>query len=325
MPMINAEARRAARRTGGLPEINSGQLAAALAVAEYRSFIAAAAHLGITQPAMTLAIKRLERTLGVQLFARTTRQVTVTAAGREFVAMAERVLNDMKLGIRSLNELSGRPRGQVFVTSLIHVRMSSVIAEYTKRFPGIEIHLREGLRDDVRDDVRSGFADFGIGNLGDLPGSFATESLGMQQLSVILRRDHPLARARQIEFSALREVPLVSFRAGSDTRRVIDSAATVVGFSLNHIVTVSLALTMLNLVIGGVGVAVVPELQPSGKAHPSLVSRRLIRPRLVSEIGIMRLRDRELSPAAASLLALTRKRLRIEPSRRPSQIAALPG
>ena len=46
------------------------------------------------------------RTLGVALFARTTRHVTVTAAGREFVAMAERVLNDLKLGMESLNELS---------------------------------------------------------------------------------------------------------------------------------------------------------------------------------------------------------------------------
>ena len=48
---------KAIKRTGGLPEINSRQLAAVLAVAEYRSFIAAAAHLGISQPALTLAIK----------------------------------------------------------------------------------------------------------------------------------------------------------------------------------------------------------------------------------------------------------------------------
>jgi DNA-binding transcriptional LysR family regulator len=323
--MINAEARRTARRTGGLPEINSGQLAAALAVAEYRSFIAAAAHLGITQPAMTLAIKRLEQTLGVQLFARTTRQVTVTAAGREFIAMAERVLNDLKLGIRSLNELTERPRGQIIVTSLINIPMSRVFVEYAHRFPDTEIHLREGFRDDVRDDVRSGFADFGIGNLSDLPESFATESLGIQQLSVILRRDHPLARAPQIEFSALREVPLVSFRSGSDTRRVIDAAATTAGFALNHVVTVNLFLTMMNLVIGGVGVAVVPDGPSPGRVESKLVSRPLVRPRLMSEIGIMRLRDRELSPAAASLLELTRERLRIQRSHRHSHTAAQPG
>lgn len=313
--MINAEARRTARRTGGLPEINSGQLAAALAVAEYRSFIAAAAHLGITQPAMTLAIKRLEQALGVQLFARTTRRVTVTGAGREFVAMAERVLNDLKLGIRSLNELTERPRGQIIVTSLIHIPMSRVIAEYAHRFPDIEIHLREGFRDDVMDDVRSGIADFGVGNLGGLPDSFVAESLGLQDLNVILRRDHPLARLRQIEFGALKNVPLVSFRLGSDVRRVIDAAASALGFTLNHVVTVGLFLSMANLVAGGVGVGVVPDRPSPYAADPKLVSRPLVKPRLFSEIGVVRLRDRELSPAAAGLLELARKRLRIGRSR----------
>jgi site-specific recombinase XerC len=71
-----------------MPEVNSRQLAAVAAVAEYRSFIAAAAHLRMSQPALTLSIKRLEQTLGARLFLRTTRQVTLTSVGREFVAMA---------------------------------------------------------------------------------------------------------------------------------------------------------------------------------------------------------------------------------------------
>ena len=313
--MINPATSKAIKRTGGLPEINSRQLAAVLAVAEYRSFIAAAAHLGISQPALTLAVKRLEQTLKIQLFTRSTRNVRITAAGREFVAMSERLLNDLKLGMRSLNELSDRQRGQVIVTSLIELPISGVIAEYGRRFPGIEIQLREGFRDDVRDDVRSGLGDFGIGNLGDLPDQFVTESLGIRELWVVLRNDHPLARMRQIEFSALKDVALVSFRPGADSRRLIDAAATSAGFALRHVVTVGLVYTLMNLVAEGVGVAVVSARRWPPGIDPKLVSRPLVRPRLSSEIGIMRLRDRELSPAAAGLLALARERLRIRPSR----------
>lgn len=282
-----------------------------LAIAEYRSFIAAAAYLGMSQPALTLTIKRLEQTLGLPLFLRTTRQVTITAAGREFVAMAERVFNDMKLSMRSLRELTERQRGQVIVTSLIPVSMSGVIAEYGRQFPGIEIQLREGFQDDVRDDVRSGLADFGIGNIGDLSDAHLTESLGVEDLWVVLRNDHPLARLRQIEFGALKDVALVSFRVGSTTRRLIDAAATAAGFTLRHVVIVGLPFTLMNLVAGGVGAAVVPAHPWRPAVYSNLVSRPLIRPRLSSEIGIIRLRDRELSPAAASLLALTRERLRI--------------
>jgi DNA-binding transcriptional LysR family regulator len=307
--------RRPPKRAGALPEVNSRQLAAVLAVVEYRSFIAAAAHLGLSQPALTLTIKRLEQTLGLPLFLRTTRRVTITAAGREFVAMAERVFNDLKLSMQSLRELSEQQRGQVIVASLIPVQMSGVIAEYGRRFPGIEIQLREGVQDDVRDDVRSGLADFGIGDIGDLPDSHLSESLGVEELWVVLRNDHPLARIRQVDFGALKDVALVSFQVGSTARRLIDAAATAAGFTLRHVVTVGLPFTLLNLVGRGVGAAVAPARPWPRGVHPNLVSRPLVRPRLSSEIGIMRLRDRELSPAAAGLLALARQRLRIHGSR----------
>lgn len=304
--------RRPPKRSAGLPDVNSRQLAAVQAVAEYRSFIAAAAHLGISQPALTLSIKRLEQALGVPLFLRTSRQVTTTAAGREFVAMAERMFNDLKIGMRSLHELTERQRGQVIVSSLIPVPMSRVIAEYVKHFPGVEIHLREGFEDDVKDDVRSGLADFGIGYLGDPPASHLTETLGIEELRVVLRDDHPLARKQQIEFNALKDVALVSFRVGSGSRRLIDAAAIAAGFTLHHVVTVGLPVTLLNLVNGGVGVGVLPARAPRRTTHPNLVLRPLVRPRLTSEIGIMRLRERELSPAAEGLLSLARKRLRFD-------------
>jgi len=295
-----------------MPEVNSRQLRAVLAVAEYRSFIAAAAYLRISQPALTLAIKRLEKTLGLPLFQRNTRQVTITAAGREFAAMAERVLNDLRLSLRGLQELGDRQRGRVIVTSLMSIPMSGVIAEYSRRFPGIEIDLREGFEEDVRDDLRAGIADFAIGTLGDLPASQLAESLRVEAYSVVLRRDHPLARARQIEFKSLKDVALVSLATGSTTRRLIDAAATAAGFSLRHTVTVGLPLTLTNLVRGGVGVAIVPAGRWP-RSYKELVSRPLVRPTLVSEIGIIRLRDRELSPAATGLLSLARERLRNRP------------
>jgi LysR family transcriptional regulator, carnitine catabolism transcriptional activator len=311
IPVTNRAAQRSTKWVDALPEVNSRQLAAVLAVADYRSFIAAAAHLRISQPALTLSIKRLEQTLRTQLFLRTTRQVTITASGREFVAMAERVLNDLKLSMQSLRELSDQQRGHVIVSSLIPLPMSGVIAEYGKLFPGIEIQLREGFQDDVKDDVRGGLADFGIGELGDLPDTYVTESLGRQELCVVLRDDHPLARRRQIEFAALKDVSLVSFRLGSGSRRLVDAAATAAGFALRHVVTVSLPITLFNLVASGVGVAVVPAGTWPRRDYQNLVSRPLVRPKLGCEIGIMRLQDRALSPSAAGLLAMAREQLRI--------------
>src|SRR5215467_12115460 len=124
-------------QTSSLPDVNSRQLRAVLAVAEYRSFIAAAAFLKTSQPALTRTIKQIEGTLGVSLFSRSTRQVTITKAGEEFAALAERLLNDLKLGIDNMRSLADQQRGQIIVSSIMslaHSSLPAVIAEYARQF-----------------------------------------------------------------------------------------------------------------------------------------------------------------------------------------------
>lgn len=82
-----------------LPDISSRQLLAVVAVAQYRSFIAAATALRMSQPAITRIIKQVEGVLGAPLFVRSTRQVSVTEFGKEFSALAERLVNDLKINL----------------------------------------------------------------------------------------------------------------------------------------------------------------------------------------------------------------------------------
>src|SRR6476469_2984592 len=93
-----------------IPDLSARQLHAVLAVAEYNSFIAAAAFLKTSQPALTRTIKRVEDVLGVRLFDRSTRRVAITTAGREFVALAERMLNDLRISIGSMRQISAQQR-----------------------------------------------------------------------------------------------------------------------------------------------------------------------------------------------------------------------
>src|SRR5688500_11618661 len=101
-----------------LPDLSARQLRAVLAVTEHRSFIAAATLLKISQPALTRTIKQVEAELGVALFVRTTRQVEVTPAGREFAAVAERMLNDLRISVEHLRTQTSKHAGQVIVSSV---------------------------------------------------------------------------------------------------------------------------------------------------------------------------------------------------------------
>ena len=300
-------------RTSSLSEVNSRQLRAVLAVAEYRSFIAAAASLKTSQPALTRTIKQIEGTLGASLFSRSTRQVSITEAGKEFTALAERLLNDLKIGIENVRELAQQRRGQIIVSSVMsvaYVALPGLIAEYNRNFPGIEIHLREGVHGNVLDDIRSGLADFGVGYVADMPELFTTESLGAEAFYVVLPSRHRLSRAKEIELKALKDDTLVSLPMDSRTRRLVDGAAATAGFAFRHSITVNHFATLYSFVRNGVGLTIVPERARPAAYDRELVSRPLIRPRVSREIGIIRLRGRDLTPAAAGLLVLVRERLR---------------
>ena len=144
-----------------LPNLNARQLRAVLAIAEYRSFIAAAAYLKVSQPALTRTIKQVERALGVGLFVRTTRQVEITPAGREFAAVAERLLNDLRISVENVRKHQPAQAGQIIVSSVLALADAippALLVAFARRYPGIEIHLREGIQSDIVDEVRGGVA-----------------------------------------------------------------------------------------------------------------------------------------------------------------------
>ncbi len=296
-----------------IPDLTARQLQAVLAVADYGSFIAAAAFLKTSQPALTRSIKRIEHLLGVALFERSTRRVHITAAGREFIAVAERMLNDLRITVHSMREIADEQRGQVIVSSIMSVAngaLPRIAGLYRKDRPGVEIHVREGVHGTVLEDVRSGIADFGITYVDDLPDGLDTVRLGSEAFKVVLPKNHALAKRRTLPLSALDGIALVSLPNDSRTRRIIDAAAAAKGITLRHAVTVTQFATTMSFVRAGVGLAIVPGSAASDLPHLGLIARPLTAPVLRRELGVISLRGRALSPAAAGLLALTRKQFR---------------
>ncbi len=294
-----------------IPDISARHMAAVLAVAEYRSFVAAAAALRMSQPALTRAIKRVEDILGVQLFERSTRRVGITDAGREFIAVAERISNDLRITIASMRELAEQKRGQVIVGSIVSLAngvLPDAIAAYREQQPGIEIQVRDGIHGIVNDDVKSGVADFGLNYLVDIPEGLETETLGVGRFDLIAGRDNPLARSRAetVRFDDLDGVSLVSLPPEAQTRRVLDTLAAVRGIRLRHDVVVSQVSTLLNFVRAGAGVGLAPSAAIGGDLGEGLVRLAVSEPDITLDIGILRLKGRPLSPAAEGLLATIR-------------------
>ena len=296
-----------------VPDLTARQLYAVLALAEYGSFIAAAAFLKTSQPALTRTIKRVEDVLGVRLFDRSTRRVAITAAGKEFVAVAERMLDDLRISVGSMREIGEEQRGRIIVSSIMSVAsglLPAIVAEYRASRPGIEIVLREGVHGTVLDDLRSGAADLGATYVDDAPDFLVAKRMSREVFAVIVPRTHPLARAKRPRPATLGELaryPLVSLPYESRTRRVVDGAAAAAGYALQHAATVTQFATMMSFVRAGVGIAIVPSGAIAGLLGNDLAVLELAKPRLSRDIGLAWLRDRELSPAARGFAAVVEK------------------
>ena len=294
-----------------VPELSMRQLVAVLTVAEQGSFVAAAAVLKCSQPALTRIVRRVEDVLGAALFERTTRRVRLTATGREFLPVAERVLNDLRIAARSIRESAAESRGRVVLACIMSAvigPLPAILAAWTAARPGVEVVLREGVHGMVLEEVRSGAADFGLTYVDDLPDGIAAQPLGRERFVAVVPPGHALAqREGSVALRELAAERLISFPPESRTRRIIDAAAAKAGLSLRHAVTVTQFATMLRLVRAGAGVAIVPGSAVAGPGGEGLFVMPLARPGLTRRIGLVMYQGRDMPPVAAGLLAALRE------------------
>jgi DNA-binding transcriptional LysR family regulator len=291
-------------------DISSRQLRCVVSLAQYGSFVAAATDLGMSQPALTRAIMRVEEILGVRLFTRSTRRVALTGAGREFVPVAERLLADLAISVQNMRALQTRERGRLVIACLMSVAygvLPKVIADYHQRHRGVDLEIREGLLSTVIEDVRSGLVDFGIGDITNspaLPDAIEATPMREERFRVVLRTDHRLADRRRLGVKDLRDETVITMPFGAGMRRLIDGSAATAGISFGRTITVSQFATVFSLVRSGIGVSIVPEAALAIEPDAAIASRPLTNPTITRKLGLLRIRNRPTSPAAEGFLDL---------------------
>lgn len=289
-----------------IPDLSSRELQAVCAIAEYGSFMAASLTLNISQPALTRTVQRVEQAVGLELFRRTTRRIEITPAGQEFIALANRILADLRISFESMREISDEERGLVIVSvvmSVAYTQLPRIVARYRQAKARIEIQLREGVHGAVLEDVRSGVADFGITYIDDVPAEFSAITLATEAFHVVMPKGHPLAGKRGVTLEEASRFAMVSLPKEAQTRRFIDGVALASSLVLQHAVTVNQFATVMQCVHAGVGLAIVPRGAVPGALSAGLISRPLAKPAVERTMGIVSLKERGLTPSAKGFLA----------------------
>src|SRR5215467_560935 len=222
---------------GDVPDLNAKQLLALVTIAEYGSLTTAASVLDMGQPALSRILQRVERVLGVKVFARNTRRLEITPAGREVISVAERMLNDLQLTLRNVGEVAGEQRGQVIVSAFPTFALESfprVVRQFRQSRPSVVIRINHGCNTEILEDVSRGIADFGVLYVSSLPETIHCVRVRQDPLFVVLPSNHPLAAQKDapLKLLELRDVDYISLGHNSHTQRLIDGAAAKAGFVL---------------------------------------------------------------------------------------------
>lgn len=284
-----------------LPSVR--QLRAFVAVYETGSVSAAAQQLSLTQPAVTVLLRELERRLGLQLFDRSTRALRRTEAAAEAIGYAQRALAELEGMAASMTDLSQAKRGRVRIAATATVAATLLplgMRQFAQLHPDVKVEIEEVGPEGFVEALLSERVDLGIGTLEAAITGLHEEVFMWDPLFVACATNYRLPAGSTMSWKHLASLPIATVKPGYGIRRRIDEGAKTAGVTLRIEHEVSLLTTTLAMAAHGLAAAIVPGSMLRDPSNRTLQARRLIRPTVERPIGIVWKQGRSLSPAAAA-------------------------
>ncbi len=287
--------------------MNLDQLRAFADVAELGSFTAAAERRGLTQPAVSLQVRQLERRLGVPLVERLGRSCRPTRAGLELLDYARSIqgLTDSATQAMSRHRSGGVERVRIGTgaTACIYL-LPPVLKELRRRHPALEITVSTGNTSEFVRALEENTIDIGFVTL--------PASSRILEVTPVLDDDFVLVAPREMSVpdpvapADLRGRPVILFEPGGRTRRLADEWLAAMDVKLTPVMSLGSVEAIKELVGAGLGCAILPGLAVSGGRLPAGVVVRRLAPPLKRTLAVVIRRDKRLHRGLAETVrALT--------------------
>ena len=282
-----------------------------LAVATERSFSRAASKLHRTQPAISQAIRRLEEDVGERLVDRSSKDGTLTEAGRVLRDYADRILRLTEEAESSVRELRDLQRGRVLVgvnEAAVHILLP-LIDRFRASHPAVVLDVRRVAARHVAAEVAQGTLDFGVLTFQPPERRLLALTLGADEMVLLVYPSHPFAARARVTLAEFGQQTVV---AHSDPSPVRDRVLRV--SEVRHApINIQIALPSLEAIKRAVemrmGVALLPRRCALTEiARGTLVAVRIPEVRLPRQVRLVYRRRGDLSHAAAAFLEMAKTR-----------------
>ncbi|MFA5700300.1 MAG: LysR family transcriptional regulator [Desulfuromonas sp.] len=233
------------------------QLRFFLEVARCGSFTRATERLHISQPALSIAIRKLEEELEVRLFNRRDRKITLTAEGEVLARHAREIQRKVTLARQELADLRGLLKGEVRIgltPMLSSCFLPKIISAFKQRYPALQISISGDSAWNLSRQIEQGKIDMGI-IAGPVPEGFDSHHLLRDEVVACVPRNHPFARRGHIPIRELLSEPLIHFKTGYHLREMIDALAEQEGMTPMVVAESNLFSLIVNLVKEELGLA----------------------------------------------------------------------
>ncbi len=287
-----------------------GQLETFLVVAREKSFSRAAERLFRTQPAVSLALKRLEEELGETLLDRTTKGGTLTDAGATLLPLAQRMLDLRKQIIDTFGSLKGLQQGRLNIganESVSEFLLPGVLLAYQQAHPAIRIQAYRQSSERIPAEVLERKLDVGFVSYDPMHPELQSEVILRDHMVLVVPAGHKLARRREVSLEALGRETFVAHNAITPTRNAIIDLFARQGIPLRITMELGSLATIQEFVALGAGLAILPKMTVLESIRQGRLVEVPVRELQVEKlIRIVTRREEALSHAARAFLQLIR-------------------
>lgn len=262
----------------------------------------AAERLHVAQPAISVAMQKLEEELGVQLFSRSQKQFTLTTEGQIFLARVEDILSRTQDAILEMHEYRELRKGMIKlgVPPMIGSYLfPHIFAGFKQVYPSLDLSVIEEGSLAIRSMLERDELDLGIVITCHMSPLLQSELITSGEILVCLSPFHPLAGVEKVDFAQLRQEPFILLKEDTYHRQVILQQCKRHNFEPNIILASSQIDTIRGLVARGVGISFLFDVV--ARKDPQIQCVPLSEP-LCIEIGLAWKKDRYFSKASQAFL-----------------------
>lgn len=278
------------------------------AIVEEGNISHAAQRLDIAQPALSRQMKRLETSLGVQLFERGSRRIRLTDAGKVMYARVEHILGIVDGAVREITEMGSGVAGAVrlgTITTSGAMLVPELLAEFHRRYPQVTYQIWEAEGARILELLDNRVIEIGITRTQVDAKVYDSIVLPNEPLVVIMNREQEIGESdREVKLAELKDIPLlVPLRWQS----VFTANCKKLGFAPNIVCVSDSIVQDLLLTKMGMGMAILPVSSKTLLTDGNLIYKKLVEPEMSTHTVIAWLKNRTLSTSSAHLIRLFRE------------------